>query len=135
MRKISVFFWVIVLAVIGAGSVAAKDYTWENVDRTVEPIHQAYGYLRVYTETEQAAGPAQTEIQGYHHLPYTIYTSDGRKLKSVDNHISNEDENPTLVDLAPGRYVVVPESHSTKPETVGVVIKDGEITEVHLKDA
>ena len=134
MKSKRMLFLMLGLAVICMGA-AAKEYKWENVDRTVEPVHEAHGYLRVYTETEQAASAAQNEVQGYHHMPYTIYTSDGRKLKSVDNHISNEDENPTLVELASGRYVVVPETHATKPETVGVVIKDGEITEVHLKDA
>jgi hypothetical protein len=52
------------------------------------------GYLKVYTATEEFNDGGLP----YHaHSSYTIYTTDGKVFKNVENHISRSDEIPEVV--------------------------------------
>jgi hypothetical protein len=42
------------------------------------------------------------------------------------------DEDPKLITLPPGKYVIVPETNMTKTEIVGVILEPGQLTEVHM---
>ena len=112
-----------------AGCATTKSYTWSDVSRVVEPAPDVpHGYLRVFTPTSYNT---YSEDSYYPHTPYTIYMEDGKKVKRVENHGSQEDTDPETVELSPGKYVVVPQEGSKK-DVVGVVIADQKLTEVHL---
>ena len=109
------------------GCTTARSVTWNDVSRIVEPRPDVpHGYLRVFTPTSYGS----SEDAYYPHTPYTVYTEDGKKVKRVENHSSREDNDPETVELAPGKYVVVPQEGSKK-DVVGVVIVDQKLTEVH----
>ena len=59
-----------------------------------------------------------------------IYTTDGKFLRNVENHISRSDESPELVKLAPGSYTLEARSANDGYVRVAVVIK-----QAHLYDS
>jgi hypothetical protein len=81
----------------------------------------------------------------YHaHSSYAIYTTNGRLLKNVENHISSSDEIPEVVTLPGGSYVIEARSERNgyvrarvfiKPGQLTVLDLDGEQTEVHERPA
>ena len=129
MMPIGVLFFFVIA---GCASAPEKTYHRTDVNRVVEPIAPApHGSLKVYTETDDSSNGEPPHY--YPHLPYMLYTPEGKKYKYVRNHWSSQDEYPEIVELPPGKYVIVPETKFTKREIVGVVIEDGKMVEVHLK--
>jgi len=61
-----------------------------------------------------------------------IYTTDGKFLRNVENHISRSDESPELVKLAPGSYTLEARSANDGYVRVAVVIKPGRRTILNL---
>lgn len=57
------------------------------------------GCLLVYSATDESS---DGDLAFYPHSSYVIYTSDGKFLRNVENHMSRSDELPELVKLAPG---------------------------------
>jgi hypothetical protein len=87
------------------------------------------GYLKVYTATDEFDDGGLP----YHaHSPYTIYTSDGKLFKNVENHISRSDEIPEVVRLPVGSYVIEARSERDGYVRVRVVIKAGRQTILDL---
>jgi hypothetical protein len=60
------------------------------------------GYLTVYSATDQFDDGG---VLYYAHSSYSIYTTDGKFFKNVENHISRSDEIPALVMLSTGSYI------------------------------
>jgi hypothetical protein len=89
----------------------------------------AYGYLLVYSATDEFIDGA---IPYNPHSSYVVYTSDGKFLRNVENHISPSDETPELVKLAPDAYTVEARSANDGYARVGVVIKPGRPTILNL---
>jgi hypothetical protein len=54
------------------------------------------GYLMVYSAPDQFDDGG---VSYYAHSSYSIYTSDGKFFKNVENHISRSDEIPALLML------------------------------------
>jgi hypothetical protein len=78
------------------------------------------GYLKVYSATDEFDDGGLP----YHaHSSYTIYTTDGKVFKNVENHISLSDEIPELVALPVGSYTVEARSERDGYVRVPVVIK------------
>ena len=101
----------------------------------VRPGHLDYrtelprGYLKVYTATDEFDDGGLT----YHaHSSYTVYTTDGKVFKNVENHISRSDEMPEVVALPAGSYTVVARSEKDGYVRVHFVIKAGRRTIVDL---
>ncbi len=95
------------------------------------PKTAATGYLVVYTDTES---PINTgDLQYYPHTAYKIYHRDGTLYKSVRNHFSERDEQPTRVSLPPGRYTIVGKSETQGDVAVPVVISALRTTVVNLE--
>ncbi len=88
------------------------------------------GDLEVYTETQEYY---EDEMSWFPHTDYQIYTSEGKRLKRVWNHRNHEDENPAVVALPPGQYVVKAWAERYGLVRVPVVIKAGETTRVILQ--
>jgi hypothetical protein len=87
------------------------------------------GYLKVYTATDEFDDGGLP----YHaHSSYTIYTSDGKLFKNVENHISRSDEIPEVVRLPVGSYVIEARSERDGYVRVRVVIKAGRQTILDL---
>ena len=85
------------------------------------------GYLRVETDTD-----LRTTTSVYYNLrrPYDIYTADGRLLRAdVDNQGGRSGEEPKVVPLPPGRYVVA-SVYGTTYRKVQVEVRPGVTTDV-----
>ena len=62
------------------------------------------GYLLVYSATDRFDDGGTLY---YPHSSYSIYTTDGKFFKNVENHISRSDEIPALVTLPTGSYTIL----------------------------
>ena len=89
------------------------------------------GRLVVFTETEEYYLDA--DVPFFPHRDYRIYNSDGNFVRRVWNSQSHEDETPTDVSLAPGKYLVKADAEFYGPVTVPVVIEPGKTTRVVLQ--
>ena len=85
------------------------------------------GYLRVYSATDQFDDGG---VLYYAHSSYSIYTTDGKFFKNVENHISRSDEIPTLMMLPTGSYTIEARSESRGYVRVPTVITAGRRTVV-----
>ena len=88
------------------------------------------GRLLVFSAKE-ARGDGDDPIY-YQHSDYSIYGSQGKRIKRVGNTKGHFDETPRLVDLPPGTYVVKARAECYDRVEVPVVIKSGRTTVVHL---
>jgi hypothetical protein len=87
------------------------------------------GYLKVYTATDEFDDGG---VPYHAHSSYTIYTTDGKVFKNVENHISRNDEIPEVVALPVGSYTVEARSERDGYVRVPVVIKAGHRTILNL---
>lgn len=127
MKQIRILPIVLALMISGCAT-AEKHYSWKDVGEVVHPkVESPEGYLKVYTQTEDNA-PSYTEDRYYLHTPYTIFTESGQKVRYVDNR----KEEPTVVSLPPGKYIVVPEKGFKKNQSIGAVIENQKFTEIDL---
>lgn len=88
------------------------------------------GYLRVFTETKKHN---DGEVMYFPHTGYKVYSTDEKLIQAVSNAISTQDEQPALVKLPAGTYLVKAQSEDYALVTVTVVIKPGRLTEVNLE--
>jgi hypothetical protein len=70
-----------------------------------------------------------------HRSRYTIRTEDGNFSKEIVNHLDTFDEGPIRVSLTPGSYQLTARATDYGSVLVPVVIKEGNITYVHLDGA
>jgi|SRR6516162_6155051 hypothetical protein len=89
----------------------------------------ADGYLLVYSATDEFS---DGDLIFNAHSSYVIYTSDGKFLRNVENHISRTDELPELVKLAAGSYTLEARSANDGYVRVPVLIKPGRQTILDL---
>ena len=92
-------------------------------------IELPQGYLKVYTATDEVDDGG---VLYYAHTSYTIYTTDRKVFKNVENHISRSDEIPELVALPAGAYIIEARSERDGYVRVPVVVKAGQRTIVDL---
>jgi hypothetical protein len=83
----------------------------------------------VYSATDESDDGG---VLYYAHSSYTIYTTDGKVFKNVENHISRSDEIPEVVALPVGSYVVEARSEKDGYVRVRVVIKAAQRTTLDL---
>ena len=83
------------------------------------------GYLTVYSATDQFDDGG---VLYYAHSSYSIYTTAGKFLRNVENHISRSDEIPALVTLPAGSYTIEARSDSRGYIRVPIVITAGRRT-------
>jgi len=93
-------------------------------------IEAPRGYLEVYSATDEFDDGGVS----YHaHSSYAIYTTDGKVVKKVENHISRSDELPEIVALPVGSYIIEARSDKDGYVRVAVVIKAGHRTTLNLE--
>jgi len=80
------------------------------------------GYLTVYSATDQFDDGG---VLYYAHSSYSIYTTDGKFFKNVENHISRSDEIPEVVTLPVGSYTIEVRSEKQGYLRVHVIITAG----------
>jgi hypothetical protein len=89
------------------------------------------GYLKVYTATEDHD---DGHIHYYPHTGYTIYLEDGKTIvKNVPNAIGIHDEDPSLVQLPVGKYLVLAEAEHYGMVKIAAVIEPGQLTKIDLQ--
>jgi hypothetical protein len=91
--------------------------------------HSAEGYLLVYSATDPFD---DGDLVFNAHSSYSVYTTDGKLFKNVENHISRSDEVPELVTLPVGSYLVEARSETQGYVRVSVVIRTAQHTVLHL---
>jgi hypothetical protein len=64
---------------------------------------------------------------------YTLFDDQGIEIRYVRNYIGVTDSEPTLLELAPGRYLVRPDKPYRQPPVFWVVLEPGKVTEVNLR--
>jgi hypothetical protein len=117
----------ITIVCLVSGASYANAATWADIQQQAGPVvPKPEAYLKVYSE---ARVYNDGDVPKVSRVPYTIYSSDGKKLR----WIAFNDEDPKLVTLPPGKYVIVPETNITKTQVVGAVLKIGQLTEIHMK--
>ena len=87
------------------------------------------GSLLVYSATDAFE---DGDLPYYAHSSYTIYTTDGKIFKNVENHLSRSDEIPEVVRLPVGSYVIEARSERDGYVRVRIVIKAGRQTLLDL---
>jgi hypothetical protein len=87
------------------------------------------GYLKVYSATDEFN---DGDAWYFPHSSYVIYTADKKVFKNVENHISRSDEIPQVVMLPVGSYTITARYERDGYVRIGVVIKEGRQTVVHL---
>ena len=126
------FFTAVLLLSLGSASAGCKDPLSPspvrpgNLDYRIE---LPQGYLKVYTATDEFDDGG---VPYYAHSSYTIYTTDGKVFKNVENHISRSDEIPEVLALPAGAYMIEGRSERDGYVRVPVVIKAGQRTIVDL---
>jgi len=80
------------------------------------------GYLMVYSATDEFDDGG---VSYYAHSPYSIYTSDGKFFKNVENRISPSDEIPAVVMLPAGSYTIEARSEDRGYVRVLIIITAG----------
>ena len=89
------------------------------------------GYLKVFTATEDHN---DGDTHYFPHTSYTIYSDDGKTVvKKVPNAIGVHDEDPSLVQLSAGTYVVRAKAENSGMVKIAVIIKPGQLTKVNLE--
>ena len=83
------------------------------------------GYLLVYSATDRFDDGGTFY---YPHSSYSIYTTDGKFFKNVENHISRSDEIPALVALPVGSYTILLRSENRGYIRLPIVITAGRRT-------
>jgi hypothetical protein len=83
------------------------------------------GYLIVYSATDRFDDGGTFY---YPHSSYSIYTTDGKFFKNVENHISRSDEIPALVTLPVGSYTILLRSENRGYIRLPIVITPGRRT-------
>lgn len=96
------------------------------------------GYLKVYSATEDYHNGSGEDLdfRGVHYYPHTnyaVYSEDGKLVRKVTNAIGVHDEDPALVEMPGGTYVVLAESECYGMVKVKVVIEPGKLTTVNLE--
>ena len=83
------------------------------------------GYLLVYSATDRFDDGGTFY---YPHSSFSIYTTDGKFFKNVENHISRSDEIPALVTLPAGSYTILLRSENRGYIRLPIVITAGRRT-------
>jgi hypothetical protein len=87
------------------------------------------GYLKVYSAIEEFK---DGDTWYFPHSSYTIYTTDGKLLKNVENHNSRRDEIPEVVVLSVGSYIILARAEKDGYVRLPVVIDEGQQTILDL---
>jgi hypothetical protein len=89
------------------------------------PAVWPHGFLKVYSATDKFN---DGDAWYFPHSSYAIYTIDGKLVRSVENHISRNDEVPETVALPGGYYLIDGRSEKNGYVRVRVLVRPGQQT-------
>jgi len=118
---------IVQLAFCVGGPTVAQAGQRDSSTGSIQPKlnHQAalpQGYLMVHSATDRFDDGGTFY---YPHSSYSIYTTDGKFFKNVENHISRSDEIPALVTLPAGSYTILLRSENRGYIRLPIVITAG----------
>ena len=94
-------------------------------------IEKKTGTLIVYTETSPVEDGG---IFYCSHNPYEVFLPDRTAILIVSNHLSDNDENPSQIELIPGNYLIKTKRNNGETEEFFVNIESGKVTKVNSGD-
>lgn len=94
------------------------------------PTEGGKGGLQVFTETREYS---DDDVYYFPHSAYQIETPAGKHVRYVWNHHTFQDEDPTLVALPAGKYLIEADAELCGRVLVPVIIKPGRTTRVVLQ--
>jgi hypothetical protein len=123
-------FWIAQLALCFGGPTVAEAGQRDSSTGSIQAELNAQaelpqGYLLVYSATDRFDDGGTFY---YPHSSYSIYTTDGKFFKNVENHISRSDEIPALVTLPAGSYTILLRSENRGYIRLPIVITAGRRT-------
>lgn len=92
-----------------------------------------YSPLELIADLNAAIGGQPSNDWGY--SGYKIFSSDGKRLKSVSNNVGTVQLHPQTIELPAGKYVVMAKADGGIRITVPVVIASHQTTVLHLDGA
>ena len=121
-----------VIICFGSPTVARADDKASSFFNPVGPelnyrTESSKGYLIVYSATDAFN---DGDVPYYAHSAYSIYTTDGKFFKHVENHISLSDEIPSVVTMPIGSYTIEVRSENHGYVRLPIVIAAGRRTVV-----
>lgn len=90
---------------------------------------QNVGNLIVYSKTRVVEDGG---IYYYPHESYSILSTDRKLLFHIDNHLSENDENPTTVSLPKGSYIIITDEEKDKEYLIS--IQTNRTTKINTND-
>ena len=123
-------FWIAQLALCFGGPTVAQASQRDSSTGSIQPELNdqavlSQGYLMVYSATDRFDDGGTFY---YPHSSYSIYTTNGKFFKNVENHISRSDEIPALVTLPAGSYTILLRSENRGYIRLPIVISAGRRT-------
>jgi len=88
------------------------------------------GFLQVHSATETRE--VGNFLFYFPHTAYSIYGTNGNRLRWVQNAVGDTDEAPSIVHLPAGFYTIVAQDTDYGRVTVPIVVEDAETTVVFL---
>jgi hypothetical protein len=105
------------------------------LDQPVGPAHSVntiasgQGCLVVYSAWDRFD---TMDSQHPKHTPYAVMTDTGRAVAHVRNQAGSFGQQPTAINLPPGRYWVQARARNVGPVRLPIVIREGRSTSVYL---
>jgi hypothetical protein len=93
------------------------------------------GQLEVFSAVEDRTDGSNDEFDWHQHTDYTVWSQQGTLMKRVGNTVGHYAEEPRVVTLPIGSYIVKAQAKDYWEAVVPVVILGGEITRVYLDNS
>jgi hypothetical protein len=101
-------------------------------------VSSAAGSLEVFSRVAKQHDDREEGGDGMpgwsQHVAYTVYDTNGRAVKHVENSAAHYTRAPERVTLAPGKYIVKAQAADYSRVNAPVIIESGRTTRVHLDD-
>jgi hypothetical protein len=100
----------------------------------LRPTDASTGQLEVFSALEDRTEGSNDEFDWPQHADYTVWSQRGTLVKRVENTVGHYAEEPRVITLPVGSYIVQGRAKDFWLVEVPVVIAGGETTKVHLDD-
>ena len=95
-------------------------------------VSRGNGMLQVFSQTEQRNSGGNLYIV---HTPYWVYSTNGIKVRAVENHVGYTDQAPMRVLLPAGEYRVIARAECYGLVTVPTIVEGNRVTQIFLDGA
>jgi hypothetical protein len=95
-------------------------------------VSRGSGQLQVFSESQQYNSGG---IFYYVHTPYWVYSTNGTKVRAVQNHVGETDSAPMRILLPAGEYHVIARAERYGLVTIPTIIEGNRLTQIFLDGA